>query len=72
MPAKVNRLPATGLLRMKQLKIVAASSESDGNGKRAVHAIDGDPRTHWHTAFSPEVLKHPHELVIDLGGEATV
>lgn len=72
MPAKVNRLPATGLLPMKQLKIVAASSESGGNGKRAVHAIDGDPRTHWHTSFQPEVLTHPHELVIDLGGEATV
>ncbi|MFT5328691.1 MAG: phospholipase C, partial [Planctomycetaceae bacterium] len=35
-------------------------------------AIDGDPRTHWHTSFSPEVDKHPHELVIDLGSKRSV
>ncbi|NND97071.1 MAG: discoidin domain-containing protein, partial [Pirellulaceae bacterium] len=35
--------------------------------RRAVSAIDGDPKTHWHTSFTPNVLEHPHELVIDLG-----
>lgn len=72
MPVAVNTLSVAGLLPMKQLKIVSVSSESVGNGKRASHAIDGNPRTHWHTSFQPEVLKHPHELVIDLGGAATV
>ncbi len=72
MPAKVEVMPEEGLLPRKRLSIHSFSSEASGNGRLAVHAIDGNPRTHWHTAFSPEVLKHPHELVIDLGGEATV
>lgn len=72
MPAKVNSLDPDGLLPQEQLKIARASSEAEGNGKLAAHAIDGNPRTHWHTSYSPEVLKHPHELVIDLGGTASV
>jgi len=65
-------MPEEGLLPRKRLSIHSFSSEASGNSRLAVHTIDGNPRTHWHTAFSPEVLKHPHELVIDLGGEATV
>ena len=72
MPAKVNSLDPQGLLPQDRLKIARASSESQGNGKLAANAIDGNPRTHWHTSYSPEVLKHPHELVIDLGGQATI
>ena len=72
MPAKVEVMPEEGLLPRKRLSIHSFSSEASGNSRLAVHTIDGNPRTHWHTAFSPEVLKHPHELVIDLGGEATV
>ena len=30
-------------------------------------AIDGNPRTLWHSQFSGELAEHPHELVIDLG-----
>ena len=37
----------------------------------AISAIDGDPRTHWHTSFSPKFSQHPHELVIDLGQAET-
>lgn len=70
--SKVNRLPKEGLLLNKGWKIVRASSESRSNGKLAAHAIDGDPRTHWHTRFRASIEKHPHELVIDLGGEATI
>jgi arylsulfatase A-like enzyme len=68
----VNSLPTAGLLDRKKLKIARVSSESSGNRKRAINAIDGDPRTHWHTSFSPEVDKHPHELVIDLGSKRVV
>jgi hypothetical protein len=71
-PAKVEVMPEEGLLPRKRLSIHSFSSEASGNSRLAVHTIDGNPRTHWHTAYSPEVLKHPHELVIDLGGEATV
>lgn len=69
---KVNSIPAEGLIPQKSLKVVRVSSESVGNQKQAINAIDGDPRTHWHTSFSPEVDKHPHELVIDLGEERTI
>jgi len=67
-----NSIPTEGLLDRKKLKIARVSSESDGNQKQAINAIDGDPRTHWHTSFSPEVDNHPHELVIDLGIEQSV
>jgi len=69
---KVNSIPTEGLLDGKKLKIARVSSESSGNQKQAINAIDGNPRTHWHTSFSPEVDKHPHELVIDLGDERSV
>ena len=69
---KVNTLPKQGLLPSKAWKILRVSSESHSNGKLAANAIDGDPRTHWHTRFQGQLDKHPHELVIDLGSEATV
>jgi arylsulfatase A-like enzyme len=68
----VNSIQEDGLIPRKSLTVVRVSSESAGNQKRATNAIDGDPRTHWHTSFSPEVDKHPHELVIDLGEERTI
>ncbi len=71
-PAKVNTLPPEGLLPNKGWKIVRVSSESRAGGKLAARAIDGNPRTHWHTRFQGELAEHPHELVIDLGRESTV
>jgi hypothetical protein len=69
---KVSSLPQEGLLPNKVWKIVRASSESTGNGKLAINAIDGDPDTLWHTQFQPELARHPHELVIDLGQFAAI
>ena len=69
---KVNSLSKQGLLSRDGWKVVRVSSESTGNGRQAVKAIDGNPRTHWHTRFNPEVDRHPHELVIDLGTERTI
>jgi len=54
------------LLPANQMKIVFASSENDGNDKRARYVIDGKPETIWHTQFSPSLEKHPHELILDL------
>ncbi|RME92821.1 MAG: hypothetical protein D6766_09350, partial [Verrucomicrobia bacterium] len=65
--AKVHELPRRGLLRANQWRILRASSENTANGRLARHAIDGDPRTHWHTRWSPDLARPPHELVIDLG-----
>jgi beta-galactosidase len=47
-------------------RIVSASSFQPGEGEPG-NAIDGNPETFWHTRYSPDVPKHPHELVMDLG-----
>jgi hypothetical protein len=36
------------------------------------NAIDNDPATLWSTAWFPEIKKHPHEIVIDLGKEIEI
>ncbi len=68
----VNTMPAEGLIPNAGWRIVRASSESRFNNRLAKHAIDGDPRTLWHTQFRDELPKHPHELLIDLGAEHTI
>jgi hypothetical protein len=45
-------------------KVSVDSAEPDGP---AENAIDGNPRTHWHTEFRQRKPGHPHEMVIDLG-----
>jgi len=47
-------------------RIVSASSFQPNEGELA-NAIDGNPDTFWHSRWSPDVAKHPHELVVDLG-----
>jgi beta-galactosidase len=47
-------------------RIVSASSYQPNEGEPA-NAIDGNPDTFWHSRWSPDVAKHPHELVVDLG-----
>lgn len=69
---RTQKLDSKGLLSRKGWKIARVSSEATGNRRLARHAIDGDPTTHWHSQFSPELKKHPHELVIDLGAERTI
>ncbi len=61
------RLPTDGMLANHGWQVTRASSESSANGKVAANAIDGDPRTIWHTSWQGGVVKHPHELIIDLG-----
>ena len=64
--------PTTGLIPASECKLVRASSESTFNGRDAKHAVDGDPRTVWHTHFQGNVDEPPHELVLDLGKQRTV
>ena len=54
-PPRLKRLGAT----------VSASSRQPGY--EAALAIDGDPKTLWHTAWEPTVVGYPHHLTIDLG-----
>ena len=62
---EVKQLPKKGLISRDGWKLVRISSETIS--KVAKNAIDGDPRTHWHTRFDQDMAKHPHELVIDMG-----
>jgi len=52
---------------MVDAKII--SCDSAAGGYPPEHAIDNNPATMWHTPWSPEKKKHPHEIVIDLGKE---
>jgi beta-galactosidase len=52
-------------------RIVSASSFQPSEGEPA-NAIDGDPDTFWHSRWSPDVPKHPHELVIDFGSPTRI
>lgn len=68
---QANALPADGLVPNRDFRIVRVSSQAGAN-RIAEALVDGDPRTHWHSSFSPKVLKHPHEVVIDLGKRYTI
>jgi hypothetical protein len=55
---------ATAMTNARILNVSSAQS-----GYPAENIIDNDPATIWHTAWSPEIIKHPHEVVIDLNKE---
>jgi arylsulfatase A-like enzyme len=71
-PGKVNAFPTEGLIPAKDCRLARVSSESTFNNRHAKYAIDGNPRSVWHTRFQGKVDKHPHELVIDLGKPRSV
>lgn len=47
-------------------RVLDCSSEQGGT-EAAAKAIDGDPRTHWHSRWSPDSPKPPHHVSVDLG-----
>ena len=64
---KVNRITDKGLVPAAEIKLVRFSSENFANDRLAKYAVDGNPRTVWHSQFQPKVAQPPHELVLDLG-----
>lgn len=66
---KVNRLADKNLVPASEMKLVRFSSENHANDRGAAYAIDGNPRTVWHSQFSGKLAKPPHQLVIDLGAD---
>lgn len=54
-----------------KLNVISCTSQQIPQNA-ANYAVDGDPKTIWHTAFRPNTTKHPHEIVIDLGQQQTV
>jgi beta-galactosidase len=63
-------LPIVPVYRLPQneIKIVSVDSFEPGEGD-AIHIIDGDPATIWHTAYSASTPRPPHFIVFDLGKE---
>ena len=43
-----------------------------GESSLAIHALDNDPSTFWHTNWSSSQEKHPHDIQVDLGETATL
>ncbi len=56
-------------LAKTKVKIVKVWSDSESPGYESYKAMDGDPRSIWHTRFGDEVFPYPHEFIIDLGAE---
>ena len=52
------------------LRVLAADSEErDREDGSAGNAIDGQTANFWHTEWGAAQPAHPHQLVLDLGGE---
>ena len=47
---------------------VRVRSQSEAPGYEGFKAMDRDPRTMWHTKWGDDETRHPHDLVVDLGG----
>ena len=52
-------------------RVLEATSEETDEGP-ATYAIDGKPETYWHTRWSSNPTKVPHELVVDLGSQQQI
>lgn len=50
----------------------ADSEETEAEPGHAELVMDRQPVTFWHTAWSSKPAKHPHLLVLDLGGEKKI
>jgi hypothetical protein len=49
------------------LKVVRVDSEeTSGEDGKGANAVDGDPKTFWHTQWQDANPEHPHEIVIEL------
>jgi hypothetical protein len=62
-------------LSKKNWSVSAFSSEETSgegaNNGRAIHLIDGDLSTFWHSRWTSNAANYPHELVIDMGATAS-
>lgn len=70
--AEVSILGADGRA-IPHVKVTYADSEEldDENGS-ALHVLDGQPDTIWHTAYSDRAAPMPHVLVFDLGSRQRI
>lgn len=59
-------------LGQKKTVRVKIRADSEAPGYEAWRAMDGDPRTMWHTMFGATDPGHPHEIVLDLGAKREI
>jgi hypothetical protein len=52
----------------KESDIASVQADSEEPGYPAKNAVDGDPKTIWHTPYQGNVPKFPHELRIQFSG----
>ncbi len=67
MDANGNDLP-----RQQMHVIYADSEESKAEDGSASNVLDNRPNTFWHTEWKDNRPAHPHQVVIDLGGDKTL
>ncbi len=66
--AEFNLLDQDGnLLPRAGWKVSADSAEAQAGNHGPANAIDGDPNTIWHTAWTANATAAPHSFVVDLG-----
>ena len=56
--------PAVGDVKVVTVKTAA---DSEAAGYEPYRAMDGDPRTMWHTYWGTGETSHPHDIMFDLG-----
>ena len=58
-----------GIVPQSRIKVADVSSEDVGTGGAATAALDGNPSTIWHSAWSevPTPATYPHHMTLDLG-----
>ena len=67
-PIETPTQPETGTAPPTLSLHYADSEETERVDRVAENAIDGDPSTIWHTAWSSSKPSCPHEIQINLGG----
>jgi len=70
-PIQHDEMAQIKFVSRKGWKVIYADSVEPGEGD-AVHAIDGDPNTYWHTLCDPDVRLVPHEIQIDMKKAAPI
>lgn len=66
LPGPVSEMSFPVLMDKSRWKIVAVSSEAEGEGP-VTNVLDNNPRSYWHSLWRGEAPKHPHYFVVDLG-----
>lgn len=60
----------TNHLTLKVIKV--DSEETSAENGRATNAVDGNPKTFWHTQWEDASPAHPHEIIIQFNESATI